>query len=477
MPLKTKVTELPDSRVRVDAEVPSEEVESSFQRAATALGRELRIPGFRKGKVPAPMVIQRVGREAVLEEAVRESLPAWLEQALLQAGGRPVGDPKLSVEDLPSAGEPLSFSVEIAVTPKAKLGRYKGLEVGKREPEVPAAAVDEEIDRLRDSFATVDTVDRPLQEGDHAVLDFVGTIDGETFQGGDARDYMVEIGSERMVGDFERQLVGARAGESRTVEIDFPPDYPAEELSGAHASFDVQVKDVKEKHLPPVDDDFVSETSEFETLAELRADIEHKLAHAQEHAIDDEFREAVIDAAVEEAEIDLPDDLVAARAEEMWERTEEALRRRNIDPEIYLKAAGRTREQVVEDAKEDAAKQLGRESVLEAVADAESIEVDDEELLTVLRSASDAKPGDAERVLERLKETDRDQALRRDLRLRKAAALVVENASAIDVETAKAREAIWTPEKEREGSGQLWTPGDDPPDPAAGGPARPPRPR
>src|SRR4029453_15758357 len=149
MTVKTTITELPDSRVRLDAEVSREEIESSLQRTAAAMGRELRIPGFRKGKVPGPMVIQRVGREAVLEQAVRESLPQWYEQAILQADLNTVGDPELHLHELPSPGEPLEFSIEIAVTPKSKLGDYKGLEVGKREPEVPAEGIDQEVEGLR----------------------------------------------------------------------------------------------------------------------------------------------------------------------------------------------------------------------------------------------------------------------------------------------------------------------------------------
>jgi trigger factor len=149
MPVKTKITELPDSRVRLDAEVPSEEIESSLQRTAAALGRELRIPGFRKGKVPAPMVIQRVGREAVLEQAVRDSLPRWYEQAILEADVKTVGDPKLDLQELPREGEPLSFSIEVSVTPKAKLGRYKELEICSREPEVPPESIDQEVERMR----------------------------------------------------------------------------------------------------------------------------------------------------------------------------------------------------------------------------------------------------------------------------------------------------------------------------------------
>ena len=467
--VKTTITELPDSRVRLEAEVPSDELESSVQKTAAQLGRELRIPGFRKGKVPPAMVIQRVGREAVVEQAVRESLPQWYEQAILQADLNTVGEPELHLHELPSPGEPLEFSVEIAVTPKSKLGDYKGLEVGRREPEVPAEAIDQEVERLRDAFARVESVDRPLTEGDVAVVDFIGRVDGEPFEGGEARDYMLELGSGRLVEGFEEQLVGASAGDTRTVAIDFPEDYRNEELAGKAAEFEVTVKDVKSKELPELNDEWVSDASEFDTLAELRGDIEEKLKAAQSSSIEEEFREAVVDAAADQAQIELSDDLVAARAEELWSRTERTLRRQNIDPDVYLTASGRTREEIVEEAKGDAERQLRRESLLEAVAEAEGIEVTDDDLLEVLRTAEgeDVKP---EKLLDRLKQAGRDAPVKHDLRLRKAADLLVEHARPIDMDTAQAREKIWTPEKERDpGSSQLWTPGDPPPAAPGGG--------
>jgi trigger factor len=475
MPVKTEVTELADSRLRLDAEVPGDEVESSVQRAAAALGRELRIPGFRKGKVPPARVIQRVGREAVLEQAVRESLPAWNEQALIQSGARTVGDPKLELKELPDQGQPLSFSIEVSVVPEAKLGRYRELEVGRREPEVPPEAVDTEIERLREAFAQAESVERPIEPGDYAVVDFIGRVDGEPFQGGEARDYMLEVGGGRLIEGFEEQLVGARAGDRRAVEVDFPEEYEAEELQGRHAVFDVEIKDVKKKELPALDDAFASQASEFDTLAELRADIEEKLKSAQARSIEDEFRQAAVDAAVDEAGIELPEELVAARAEEMWSRTEEALRRRGIDPDAYLRASGKTREEIVEETKADAAQQLRRESLLEAVADAEGIEVSDEEFLAVLGSPGDEETA-PEKLLEQLKETGRDVPIRRDLRLRKAAELIAESAAPIEMERAKAREKIWTPEKEREGAATgLWTPGDELPETGQGAGERSPR--
>jgi trigger factor len=461
MSVKTKVTELPDSRVRLEAEVPSEEIESRVQRTAAQLGRELRIPGFRKGKVPGPMVIQRIGREAVVEQAVRDSLPEWYEEAIVRSGLSTVGDPKLDMNDLPSAGEPLSFSIEVGVTPRAELGRYRELEVGRREPDVPDDAVQAEVDRLRESFARLDSVDRPAQEGDHVVVDFEGRVDGEPFQGGEARDYMLELGGGRLVEGFEEQLVGAKAGDRREVEIQFPADYQAEELKGRQAVFDVQVKDVKRKELPELDDDFAAEASEFDTLEELRADIAHKLEHAQEHAIEDEFREAAVDAAVAEADVTIPEELVSARAAEMWERTERVLRAQGIDPDSYVKASGRTRDQMIEEAKDDARRTLARESVLEAVAQAEQIDVSDEDLLEAIARTAERENTTPEKLHERLEESGRDVPIRHELRLRRAVDVIADSATPIEIGAAKARDALWTPDKQRkdEASSQLWTPG------------------
>jgi trigger factor len=272
---------------------------------------------------------------------------------------------------------------------------------------------------------------------------------------------MLEIGGGRLIEGFEEQLVGAKAGDQRSVEVDFPDDYQAEELQGRHAVFDVQVKDVKYKQLPELGDDFASEASEFDTLDELRADIEHKLEHAQEHSIEDEFREAAVDAAVAEAKLTVPEDLVTARAEEMWERTARMLSAQGIDPETYVKAAGRTREEMVEEAKEDARRALARESVLDAVAEAEQIEISDADLLEAIERTAEREGAKPEKLLERLKETGRDVPIRQELRLRRAVDVIAGSAKAIEPEKAEARERIWTPDKQREeeGSTQLWTPG------------------
>jgi trigger factor len=459
--MRTSVTELPDSRVRIDVGVEPDAIEKRLDRAARALGREMKLPGFRRGKVPAELVIQRVGREAVLEEALRGSLPEWYERALLETGVSPVGDPKLDVPNLPDAGEELEFSIEVGVRPGAKLGDYRGLEVGRPEVEVPDDAVTGELDRLREGMASVSPVERAAAEGDLAVIDYEGTVDGEPFDGGSARDLMVDLGDEGLLAEMKGALVGASPGDELEVGLTFADDHRPEELAGEEASFAVTLKEVREKQLPDLDDDFASEASEFDTLDELREEISSQIAVALERQADAAFREAAVDAAAERIELELPDDLVHARAHEMWERFERQLQSRGMDPAAYLKMVGKTREEFVTDAEDEARTALRREATLEAIADAEEIEVSDDELMEALGPGEGSEA--PEKLLARLRDSGRDSLLRDELRMRKAADIVVESAKPIPVEQAAAREAIWTPEKERAevGEGALWTPGDE----------------
>jgi trigger factor len=270
--------------------------------------------------------------------------------------------------------------------------------------------------------------------------------------------------------DFKEALTGASAGDERTVEVTFGEDHRPEELAGKSASFAVSVKEVREKELPELDDAFASDASEFETLDELREHLREQLREALEHRAEDDFRAAAVDAVAEQARIDLPKELVHARAHEMWDRIERSLAARGVDPAAYARMQGKTREELATDAEDDARRALRREATLTAVADAEGIEVSDDELVEALG------PGEGkeapEKLLARLRESGRDSLLRDEVRLRKAADVVVERAKPIPLEQAAAREAIWTPEKaeqeqaEAEGesqasqkSGELWTPG------------------
>jgi trigger factor len=468
--VKTSVTELPESRVRVDAEVPAEEVERRVQQAARKLGGQLRVPGFRKGKVPPPVVIRRLGREAVFDEALRSALGEWYVSAIDGAGIAPVGEPDINVsDDPPGQGQPLAFSIEIGVRPTAKLGEYKGLEVGRREPTVSDEAIDAEVERLRDRLATLDTVERAAEAGDHVVVDYLGKVDGEPFAGGEGRDQLIELGSGRLIDGFEDQLVGASAGDERTVRVTFPEDYPGD-LGGQDATFDVSVKEVKAKRLPELDDDFAAEASEFDTLAELREDIVGRLRHADEHAIEREFEEAVLEAATNEAHVELPEQLIHARAHELLEQTFSALARQGIDKNTYLQIAGKDEESMAHEAEPDAAAALRREAVLAAVVEAEHIEPSDEDLVEALSPAAERDGSDPAELVEQLRKAGRLETLREDVATRQALELLVREAKPITVEQAQARQKLWTPGKEEpeageagsgsgSGSGQLWTPG------------------
>jgi trigger factor len=458
--MKTNVTELPESRVRVEAEVPGQEVERRVQQAAKKLGQQMRIPGFRKGKVPPTVVIRRLGREAVLDEALRNSLGGWYVEAIDGAGIAPIGDPDLNVGDLPAQGEPLAFSIEIGVRPEAKLGAYKGLEVGRREPQVDDAAIDAEIERLRDRVATLETVERPAENSDHVVVDYLGKVDGEPFAGGEGRDQLIELGSERLIPGFEEQLVGASAGDERIVEVNFPEGYPGD-LGGQAATFDVTVSEVKAKRLPELDDDFAVEAGGFDSLTELREDIATRLRNADEQAIEREFEAAVLQAATDEAEIELPDQLVHARAHEVLEQTMSALARQGISKDAYLRLAGKDEESLAHDAEPDAASALRREAVLAAIVAAEQIEPSDDELAEALRPAAERDGSDPVQLVEQLRKAGRLESLREDVASRQAVELLVREASAITVDQAQAREKLWTPGKEEsEGhSDQIWTPG------------------
>jgi trigger factor len=462
VPVSTTVTELPESRVRVQAEVPATEVEKRVAQAARTLGRNLRVPGFRAGKVPPPVIIQRVGRDAVLDEAVRDSIATWYSAAIDAARIVPVGEPALDLGELPGEGEPLRFSIEIGVRPTAKLGDYQGLEVGRRENEVAPEAISAELDALRERSAKVETVERPAASGDFVVMDFLGTLEDEPFPGGEGRDQMIELGSGRLVPGFEEQLEGAEAGEARTVTISFPDDYGAAELAGHEAKFAVTVKEVKAKELPELDDELAGEAG-FDTLAELEDDIRTRLAAAQDSEIDAEFREAALDSAVAQATVEVPAALVEARARELWDQMAHTLSHQGIPRETYLQITGKTEDELVEEGKVPAERDLCREAVLAAVVEAEKIEPTDDELLESLERAATTERTTPKKLLDRLRSNGRIDGLRTELAQRTAVDVIADSAKPITVAQAQARDKLWTPGSEpaeEAATGGLWTPGD-----------------
>jgi trigger factor len=478
--VKTTVTELGDSRVRLQVEVPSSELEGRLERKANQLGRELKLPGFRRGKVPAPLVIQRIGRETVLEEAVRDTLSSWYSDAIETAGIVPVGDPQVALGDLPPQGQALEFSIEIGVLPTAELGEYRGLEVARREPAVQEEQVQQEVDALRERLARLETKEQAAAQGDFVVADYVGSLladnapaaggsqtarRAEPLQGGEGRDQLIELGGGNLIPGFEEGLLGASAGETRTVELSFPEDYGNAELAGRDASFEVTVKEVKLKELPALDDDFAIDAG-FDTVEELREDIRRRLTEVDEERIEAEFRQAALDAAVGHAQVGLTPELVKARAQEMWERMLHSLSHRGISREAYLQIAAREEPQILAEMEPEADLALRREAVLTAVVAAEGIDPSEEELLQAVSPTAEREGVEPDTLLSDLRDNGRLEDVREDLAARKAVELIAAAAKPIPVAQAHAREDLWTPEKEKDEQGasaqpgKLWTPTD-----------------
>jgi trigger factor len=432
--LKTTVEELPESRVRVAAEVPAQEVQRRVTEAAGKMGRDLRMPGFRKGKVPAPVVIQRIGRDAVLDEAVRAALGRWYVEAIDEAGIHPVGEPDVDLGDLPPEGQPLTFTIEIGVRPTATLGDISTIDVEKREPEVDDAAVDEQIETLRQQLGRLETAERPAENGDSVVVDFKGSIEGEDgerdyFSGGEGRDHLLELGSNQFIPGFEEQLVGASAGEERVVEVTFPEEYGgAPHLAGKPAQFEVTVHEVKAKSVPELDDDFATEAGGFDNVAELREDIASRMREADERKIEAEFREAALDAVVAAATVEIPESLVEARARELWDQMLHSLSHRGINKDAYLQIAQKTEDELLEEARPDAEQALRREAVLAAVIEAEGIEPSDGDILDALQQTAMQQGTEPEKLRKRLEQQGRLDELKDDLAQRQAVELLAERA-------------------------------------------------
>jgi trigger factor len=478
--VNTTVTELPQSRVNVDVEVAAEEVQRTLENQARKLGQEMKVPGFRTGKIPPAVVIQRIGRDPILDEAVRERLTDWYLKAVHDSGIAPVGDPQVDLGDLPEEGKALKFSFEVGVRPTAKLGTYRGVEVGRREPAADPETVDAQIEEMRERFARLEVVKRPAEEGDFVMIDFVGTIDGEPFSGGEGRDQLVDLGAGQLIPGFEDGIVGASAGEERIVDATFPDAYAAKHVAGKAAQFHITVKEVKHKDLPALDDDFASDAAGYDTLEELRESISAELLEHDVKQVDIEFRAGALDAVVAEAEVEVPDALVEARAQELLDRMLHALGHQGITKDHYLKISGKSEAELIEDSKPDAEQALRREAVLAAIIEAEAIEPTEQQLLDALEPAAEREQMSRQKLLDRLRNAGRVDSLAQEVAAEQAIDLVITEAKPISVEEAEKRRAAAEKKaaaapkkkapakkkaaaKEAAPADELWTPGTDKP--------------
>jgi trigger factor len=446
--VETQVEELPENRVRLTVEVPREDVKHAVDHAASDLAESVRIPGFRRGKVPMQVLIARVGRERVYSEAVESHIGGWFRNAVVGSKIRPVSRPEYEY-DLPTTGdEAFQFKATVAVQPKIEPADWTKLEVPRGEAEVPADLVDRELEALRESVAELAPVeDRPAREGDTVVLDLVDPS-GEA-----QRDYVVELGAARLIEEIEQAIVGMSAGESQQVEYEAGDD--------STAQVEVTLKEIKEKVLPPLDDELARAASEFDTVEQLRADIEGRLREQLEEEIEGQFRAAAADRLVEATGVRPSGQLVESRANELLAGLLRTLERRGISADTYLAVTNQTPEQLRERLTAEAAQSVARELVLEAVAEKAGLEVTDEELKDFIREqAREAGEEDVEAVVDGIWQNGRHELLREDLLLRRALDRVVAEVKPIPVDLARAREKLWTPEKETTpGERNIWTPG------------------
>jgi len=462
--MKTQLEELDSNRVRLTVEVPADDVDHAFDHALDDLSRSVRLPGFRKGKAPKGLVMQRIGRDAVIEEALEHHLSAWYRRAVAVSGIDPVDRPTIDWSDQPVEGETFHFKAEVEVKPRPTVSSYKGL-TGVRAPvEVPREAIDGELQRLQLTVAELNPVERGAEQGDFVVIDFTGSMDGTPFEGGSGTDYGIELGEGRLIGDLENGLTGMKAGERRDVAVTFPADYPAEHLAGKEASFDVTMKDVKERLLPDLDDEFAKSVSEFDTLKELEADVTSRFEEALTEESNRIFRTTVLDDLAKQLTSELPEALVRSRMSEMTRSMLESLAARGMEMSDYLRLTGQSAEEIVASMRPQAEDAVAKDLALEAVADAENIDISDEMIEAFIREQSTQGGENPDEMVERLMADPITlTSLRIDLRLQKALDIVVENAKEISPEQAEAREKLWTPEQESEGAAakppKIWTPG------------------
>jgi trigger factor len=441
--MSAQVEELPDNKVRLTVDVPKEDVHHAVEHAASDLAESVKIPGFRKGKVPMPVLVSRIGKERLYTEAIESHIAGWYGNAVTQARIRPADQPELDYELPGSDSEDWKFTATVPVLAKPDVVDWKKLQVPYAEPEVPGDIVDHELNVLRSTVAELVPAERrPAELGDTLVVDLVAGEEGQ-------HDYVVELGGGRLVPEIEEELVGMSAGETKEIEL---------ERAGEQEPVRVQaaVKEIKERVLPELDDELARSASEFDTLDELRDEIEQRLRAQIEAEVDEAFRRATVDALVDASNVQVTGPLVDVRTRTLLRELDAVMRRSGATLESYLQMSGDSAENLIARLRAQAAASVAGELVLEAVADQLGIEVSDEEVDAAFRERFD----EPEKIIEQARAAGAYETERETMRLARALDRVVEEVERIPPEQAAAREAIWTPEKEKPTEKpKLWTPG------------------
>ncbi len=441
--MSLQVEKLEKNMAKLTIEVSAEELDKALDGAYRKNKNKISIPGFRKGKATRRMIEQMYGKEVFYEDAANALIPDAYEKALDECTEDIVSAPKIEVTQI-EAGKPFIFTAEVALKPEVTLGTYKGVKVDKIEVKVTDEEIDAEIDKERESNARTITIeDRAVRDGDMTVIDFEGFVDGVAFEGGKGENYPLTIGSGAFIPGFEEALIGAVLNEECDVNVTFPEDYQAEELAGKPAVFKCTVKEIKEKQLPELDDEFASEVSEFDTLAEYKEDVKKKLTAKKEAEAKDAKEEAVIDAIIEGATMELPDAMVETQQRQMVEEFAQRLQSQGLSMEQYMQFTGMTPAGLIEQVKPQALKRIQSRLVLEAVVAAEKMEASEEEFEEEVKTMAEAYQMEADKVKELLGENGAKQ-VKEDICIRKAVEFVVENAK--EAKTTKSKKTKETSE-------------------------------
>lgn len=425
--MSVQVEKLENSMAKLTIEASADELEKALQNAYLKNKNKISIPGFRKGKVPRQMIEKMYGPAIFYEDAANEIIPEAYEKAVEECGEDIVSSPEIDVTQI-EKGKPFIFTALVALKPEIKLGKYKGVKVDKADVTVTDEEVDAEINKERENNArNIEVTDRAVKDGDMTVLDFEGFVDGVAFDGGKGENYPLTIGSGAFIPGFEEQLVGAEIGKEVEVNVTFPEDYQAEELKGKAATFKCTVKEIKEKELPELDDEFASEVSEFETLAEYKADVKTKLSEKKEKEAKDAKEAAVIEAIVNDSEMEIPEAMLKTQQKQMVDEFAQRIQMQGLSIDQYFQFTGTTYDKMIEQVKPQAEKRIKSRLVLEAVVKSENIAASDEDYEEELKTMAEAYQMEVEKVKELLPEKSVAQ-IKEDIAVRKAAEFVVENA-------------------------------------------------
>ena len=423
-----KVEQLEEKNmVKLVIEATAEEFEAGLNTAYNKSKSKINVPGFRKGKAPRKIIEQLYGQEVFFEDAANAIIPDAYAKACIESELDIVSQPKISVTQL-EKGKPFVFEAEVAVRPEVELGNYKGVEVSKVDTEATDADVEEEIKKVAEQNSRTITVeDRAVKDGDMTVIDFEGFIDGEAFEGGKGENYPLTIGSHSFIDNFEDQIIGMNIGDEKEINVTYPEDYHAEESKGKPATFKVSVKEIKEKQLPDIDDDFAQDVSDFDTLDEYKADLKKKIAERKEAEAKKQKETEAIEKIVADSKMDIPQAMIDTQVTRMAEDFAQRLQQQGLSLEMYFKYTGLTAEKILDDMKPEAVKRIQNSLVLEAVAKAENIQVSDDEFNAELSKMAEMYKMEVDKIKEFMGESEEKQ-MSDDIAIQKAVDLIVSSA-------------------------------------------------